>query len=90
MNATMKKVFSTIFKILFYAMTLVNIVSVIAYIVYIAIADLAGMESFVIIYGILITVNVIANVFIGKKLAKDQLIKFRKLNSISIAPKNKI
>lgn len=90
MNATMKKVFSTIFKILFYAMTLVNIVSVIAYIVYIAAADLAGMESFVIIYGILITVNVIANVFIGKKLAKDQLIKFRKLNSISIAPKNKI
>lgn len=90
MNATMKKVFNFIFKVLFYAMTLVNIVSVIAYIVYIAVADLAGMESFVITYGILITANVIANVFIGKKLTKDQLIKLRKLNSISIAPKNKI
>lgn len=90
MNATMKKVFNTIFKVLFYAMTLVNIVSVTAYIVYIAAADLTGMESFVLIYGVLITVNVIANVFIGKKLAKDQIIKFRKLNSISIAPKNKI
>ena len=90
MNATMKKVFNTIFKVLFYAMTLVNIVSVTAYIVYIAAADLTGMESFVIAYGILITVNVIANVFIGKKLAKDQIIKFRKLNSVSIAPKNKI
>lgn len=90
MNATMKKVFNTIFKVLFYAMTLVNIVSVTAYIVYIAAADLTGMESFVLIYGVLITVNVIANVFIGKKLAKDQIIKFRKLNAISIAPKNKI
>lgn len=90
MNATMKKVFNTIFKVLFYAMTLVNIVSVTAYIVYIAAADLTGMESFVLIYGVLITVNVIANVFIGKKLAKDQIIKFRKLNAISIVPKNKI
>lgn len=90
MNATMKKVFNTIFKVLFYAMTLVNIVSVTAYIVYIAAADLAGMESFVLIYGILIAVTVMANVFIGKKLAKDQIIKFRKLNSVSIAPKNKI
>ena len=90
MNATMKKVFNAIFKVLFYAMTLVNIVSVTAYIVYIAAADLTGMESFVLIYGVLITVNVIANVFIGKKLAKDQIIKFRKLNPVSIAPKNKI
>ena len=90
MNATMKKVFNTIFKVLFYAMTLVNIVAVTAYIVYIAAADLTGMESFVLIYGILITVNVMANVFIGKKLAKDQVIRFRKLNSVSIAPKNKI
>lgn len=90
MNATMKKVFNTIFKVLFYAMTLVNIVAVTAYIVYIAGADLTGMESFVLIYGILITVNVVANVFIGKKLAKDQVIRFRKLNPISITPKNKI
>lgn len=90
MNATMKKVFNVIFKVLFYAMTLVNIVSVTAYIVYIAAADLTGMESFVLIYGILIAVTVMANVFIGKKLAKDQIIKFRKLNPVSIAPKNKI
>lgn len=90
MNATMKKVFNTIFKVLFYALTFVNIVAVIAYIVYIAAADLAGMESFVAIYGILITVNLVANVFIGKKLAKDQIVKFKKLNSISITPKNKI
>lgn len=90
MNATMKKVFNAIFKVLFYAMTLVNIVSVTAYIVYIAAADLTGMEAFVLIYGVLITVNVIANVFIGKKLAKDQIIRFRKLNAISIVPKNKI
>lgn len=90
MNATMKKVFNTIFKVLFYAMTLVNIVAVTVYIVYIAGADLTGMESFVLIYGILITVNVVANVFIGKKLAKDQVIRFRKLNPISITPKNKI
>lgn len=90
MNATMKKVFNTIFKVLFYALTLVNIVAVTAYIVYIAAADLAGMESFVMIYGILITINLIANVFIGKKLAKDRVIKFKKLNSISIASKNKI
>lgn len=90
MNATMKKVFNIIFKVLFYAMTLVNIISVTAYIVYIAAADLAGMESFVLIYGILIAVTVMANVFIGKKLAKDQIIKFRKLNPVSIAPKNKI
>lgn len=90
MNATMKKVFNTIFKVLFYAMTLVNIVAVTAYIVYIAAADLTGMESFVLIYGILITVNVVANVFIGKKLAKDQVIRFRKLNPVSITPKNKI
>lgn len=90
MNATMKKVFNTIFKVLFYAMTLVNIVAVTAYIVYIAGADLTGMESFVLIYGILITVNVVANVFIGKKLAKDQVIRFRKLNPVSITPKNKI
>lgn len=90
MNTTMKKVFNTIFKVLFYAMTLVNIVAVTAYIVYIAGADLTGMESFVIIYGILITVNVVANVFIGKKLAKDQVIRFRKLSPVSIAPKNKI
>lgn len=90
MNATMKKVFNTIFKVLFYAMTLINIVAVTVYIVYIAGADLTGMESFVLIYGVLITVNVMANVFIGKKLAKDQVIRFRKLNSVSIAPKNKI
>lgn len=86
----MKKVFNTIFKVLFYALTLVNIVAVTTYIVYIAAADLADMESFVAIYGILITVNLIANIFIGKKPAKDQIIKFKKLNSISIALNNKI
>ncbi len=85
----MKRNFNTFCKVLFNLLSVANIVAVVSYIVFITVANLTGMTSFVILFGTLITVNVVANVLIGKALTKRNIVKFRKLHFM-ISPKNEI
>lgn len=85
----MKKNFNTFCKVLFNLLSAVNIIAVVSYIIFITTANLTGMTNFVILFGAFITVNVIANVLIGKVLAKRNIVRFRKFH-FTISPKNEI
>ena len=85
----MKRNFNTFCKVLFNLLSVVNIVAVVSYFIFIAAANLTGMTNFVILFGTLITVNVVANVLIGKALAKRNIVNFRKFR-FTISSKNEI
>lgn len=77
----MKKIFDTIFKILFIALTIIDVIAVTAYTIYIAAATVDA--TFAIFFGAFLAVNIIANVVIGKKLVKENIIKFKKPSKVS-------
>ena len=77
----MKKIFNTIFKILFIVLTITNVVAVTTYTIYIAAATVNA--TFAIFFGAFLAVNVMTSVVIGKKLAKENIIKFKKPSKVS-------
>lgn len=81
----MKKTFETIFKVLFYLMSVVNTVGVIAYIIYMASVNVITNANFFIVFGVFFAVNITANVLIGRSLIKSGSLKKRVKSSTSIS-----